>query len=197
LCQYLNQEVRNLCVTRPISILSILSKVIEKVVAAQLVDDLEASQFHHPQQFGFRSGYSTEIANCCFVENVKKSLDRGDVVGAVFLDLKKAFDTINHNLLLTKMSSFNFSNEAVQCFASYLQTRVQCVKFPQEKSSLLNIKLGIPQGSKLSPLLFSLFINDLPLNCAGASIQLYADDVVLYAPAKSPELAADVLSACG
>lgn len=67
----------SMCNYRPISILPILSKVIEKVVAAQMVDYLEANQFLHPQQFGFRSGYSTEIANCCFIENVKKSLDRG------------------------------------------------------------------------------------------------------------------------
>ena len=116
-------------------------------------------------------------------------------MGVVFLDLKKAFDTINHNLLLTKMSFFYFSTEAVHWFASYLQARVQCVKVDQEKSSIMNIKMGIPQGSILGPLLFSLFINDLPLNCSGASFQLYADDAVLYVPAKSPELAADVLSA--
>lgn len=68
-----------------------------------MVDHLEANQFLHPQQFGFRSGYSTEIANCCFIENVKKSLDRGDVVGAVFLDLKKAFDTISGLRLIFRL----------------------------------------------------------------------------------------------
>lgn len=96
------------------------------------------------------------------------------------------------------MSSFNFFNEAVCWFASHLQARAQCVKVAQEKSSLLNIKMSIPQGSILGPLLFTLFINDLHLNgnCSGASFQLYADDAVLYAPAKSPELAADVLSTC-
>lgn len=81
-----------MCNYRPISILPILSKLIDKkVVAAQLADHLEAYQLLHPQQFGFRAGYSTEIANCCFIENIKKSLDRGQVVGALFLDLKKAF----------------------------------------------------------------------------------------------------------
>ena len=78
-----------MCNYRPISILPILSKVIEKVVASQLMAHLEAQQLLHPQQFEFRSGYSTKIANCYFVENAKTSLDGGSVVGAVFLDLKK------------------------------------------------------------------------------------------------------------
>lgn len=74
---------------RPISILPVLSKIIEKVVVMQLNDHLEARQLLHPHQFGFRPGYSTEIANCCLIENVKKSLDKGNVVGAVFIDLKR------------------------------------------------------------------------------------------------------------
>ena len=76
---------------------------MEKVVATQLTDHLEVNQLLHPQQFGFRSRHSTEIANCCFIKNLK-SMDRGEVVGAVFLDLKKAFETVSHHLLLSKIS---------------------------------------------------------------------------------------------
>ena len=154
---------------------------------------VEDQELLHPQQFGFRAGYSTEIANCCFVENAKKSLDGGKVVGAIFMDLKKAFELVNHNLLLSKLENFNISNDTICWFASFLQARVQCVKVAQDKSPLLNIQMGIPQGSILGPLQFSLFINDLPSICAGVSCQLYADDAA-YAPAKTPEQAADALS---
>ena len=140
----------------PISILTVLSKVLEKVVATQLMDFLQDSQLLHPHQFGFRPGYSTETANCCFVENMKQSLDQGNVSGAVFLCLKKAFNTVNHSLLLSKMLSFHFSPDAIAWFTSYLQDREQCVKVDQDKSFFLNNHMGIPQGSILGPLLFSL-----------------------------------------
>ena len=186
----------SMCNYRPISILPVLSKVMENIVAIQLTDHLEVNQLLHPQQFGFRSRHSTEIANCCFIENLKKSMDRGEVVGAVFLDLKKAFEMVSHHLLLSKMSLFNISPEAVGWLASFLQGREQCVKVARDKSSLLNIRMGIPQGSILGPMLFSLFINDLPLICPGVRCQLYADDTVFYGSAKTPEQAAEVLSAC-
>ncbi len=156
----------------------------------------ETNQLLHPQQFGFRPKYSTEMANCYFVENMTRSLDGGNVVGAVFRDMKKAFDTVNHSIRLSKWSTFNFSKQAVDWIRSYLQTREQCVKIYQEKLSLLSNKIGIPEGSILGPLLFSLFINNLPLSCPDAKCQLYADDTVIYASAKSPSKAAEVLTAC-
>ncbi len=94
---------------RPISILPALSKVLEKVVASQVIEHLETNQLLHPQQFGFRPKHSTETANIFFIESIKQSLDSGNVVGAVFLDLKKAFDTVNHSILLSKLKSFKFS----------------------------------------------------------------------------------------
>lgn len=121
-------------------------------------------------------------------------MDKGGVVGAVFLDLKKAFDTINHNILLTKLNTFNFSPEATKWFESYLTNRSQSVKINDFSSPPLPLKTGVPQGSNLGPLLFSLYINDLPSVCSNVSIQMYADDTVIYTHGKNPTQVADKLS---
>jgi len=104
---------------RPISILPIVSKVAEKLMAAQITNYLNNSYFAlHPMQFGFRANYSTEMANCYFTEKVKSLLDKGGVVGAVFLDLRKAFDTLNHRILLSKLLRFNFSPHTLRWIES-------------------------------------------------------------------------------
>ena len=179
---------------RPISILPAISKVLEKVIAEQLVDHLESNKLLCPTQFGFRPGHSTEMANCYLTENIKSSLDNGKVVGAVFLDLKKAFDTLNHEILLSKLSSFKFSKQATSWFASYLSDRDQCVKINAEQSTPQRSRMGIPQGSILGPLLFSLYINDLPSCCKDTTCQMYADDTIIYVSAVSPCKAAEILT---
>ena len=113
---------------RPISILPVVSKIVEKWVAKLLIQHLDKSNNSlHPMQFGFRAHHSTETVNCLFLEKVKGYLDKSSYVGAVFLDLKRAFDTVNHEVLLSKLTYFNFSAQALNWMKSYLSSRKQCV----------------------------------------------------------------------
>lgn len=180
---------------RPISILPIISKVAEKWVANQIIKHLDKGYTPlHPMQFGFRAHHSTETANCVFIEKVKCLLDRNPCVGAVFLDLKKAFDTVNHQIILSKLTYFNFSIETIQWLKSYLTDRKQCVYVDGVKSPYLNSPVGVPQGSILGPILFSLYINDLPDVCPNINVQMYADDAVLFIHGKNTEETSSVLT---
>ena len=180
---------------RPISVLPVMSKISEKCVAEQFTGHLNSGPFTlHPMQFGFRANHSTETANCLLVENIKSKMDKGGIVGAIFLDLKKAFDTVNHQVLIHKMSYLNFSPSAIDWMSSYLSDRVQCVRVSGETSPPLRNELGVPQGSILGPVLFSLYINDLPSVCTGIEVQMYADDTVIYVHAKTKAQAAAKLS---
>lgn len=124
---------------RPISILPTVSKIAEKLIAKQIINHLNTTPFAlHPMQFGFRANYSTETATCFFTENIRALLDWGGVVGAVFLDLRKAFDTVNYTILLAKLCSFNFSSATLKWTESYLTDRLQHVRVQSFISAALS-----------------------------------------------------------
>lgn len=179
---------------RPISILPAVSKVLEKTVAEQLTTHFESQALLNPMQFGFRRKYSTDFACCYLLETIRAYVDQGRVVGAVFLDLRKAFDTVNHQILYSKLNQYSLSEHTQNWIRSYLSDRHQCVQVNNIKSAFRATSMGVPQGSILGPLLFSIYINDLPRVCSDVDIIMYADDTVIFTFGENELEVADKLS---
>ena len=174
---------------RPISMLPAASKVAEMYIVDILTDHLERNNLLHPLQSGFRRGHSTQSLLLYLTDSWYKSLDKGDMVGVVYLDIAKAFDTINHSLLLHKLKvQFHLSDQMCQWIKCYLSNRVQAVAVNGTVSPYLPIGSGVPQGSVLGPLLFSMYINDLPAATTSPSqTALFADDTTIFASGKTAD----------
>ena len=165
---------------RPIATLSPFSKTLERIIYDQLSSFLEKHNILNKYQFGFRKGHSTEQAILEITENMKTFIDDGLITCAVFIDFSKAFDTVNHKILLAKLSKYGIRGHSLEWLNSYLTNRRQFVKVQNEKSSLLPISCGVPQGSTLGPLLFLVYINDI-INCSSIlSFRLSADDTNIF-----------------
>lgn len=166
---------------RPISILSALSKVFEKILKNQMLEFLNSHNLLTDVQSGFRAGHNTTCALLKVHDDIHKSIDRRGVAFLLLIDFSKAFDSVSHSRLLRKLSDqFNFSSHAVYLLQSYLTNRSQQVAVDGNVSSFIQIISGVPQGSVLGPLLFTLFINDLPSVLQYCSIHMFADDVQIY-----------------
>ena len=169
---------------RPISILPVLSKVLEKKIKKQVMEYLSETYLLSENQFGFRCKRSTELASILFTDSIRKEVDQGKMVGAIFIDLSKAFDTISHAKLLDKLKQYGICNKELMWFTDYLFNRSQQVKYNGATSERNAVFNGVPQGSILGPLLFLIFFNDLPDCLHHSQIMKYADDTVLFISSK-------------
>ena len=172
---------------RPISLLSVFGKLFEKLMFKRLYEYLDNLNTFYPLQFGFREKHSTNHALISMTESIKSTIDNGDYGCGVFIDLKKAFDTVNHSILLKKMEHYGIRGIALNWFTSYLSNRKQYVSVNGHISEYLNISCGVPQGSVLGPLLFLIYINDLPNATRHLRFYLFADDTNIYFEAKDLE----------
>ena len=164
---------------RPISVLPTLSKIAERHVRNAVYSFLSENYSIYLRQSGFRLKHSTETALIKIIDDLIFNLDNERVSGMVLVDYRKAFDMIDHTLLLEKLEVYGLSRDSLQWFTSYLKDRRQHVKLGDKQSSVAIVRHGIPQGSILGPLLFIVFINDLPLYVTSSRIDLYADDTTL------------------
>ena len=169
---------------RPISVLCALSKLFERCILNQLIFYCLTENILVPSQHGFRSGYNAIDCMVDLIDEITKTFDEEKYAVSLFLDLSKAFDTVNHSILLSKLDLYGIRGNANQWFRSYLSNRKQKVFVNGVESNFLLVNSGVPQGSILGPFLFLIYINDFEKATNYFSLRLFADDTSLTATGK-------------
>ena len=165
---------------RPISLIPLPGKIFEHLISARLKLYLDRNNVLTSKQHGFRKSHSTITAITSLLHEIYSKVGSEKETYLVYLDLKKAFDTVSHKILINKLGNFGLDVKTVKWFESYLDHRQQYIKFNNEVSEIKSIHYGVPQGSVLGPTLFSLYINDLANIINSDGLLLYADDTVIF-----------------
>ena len=164
---------------RPISLLSNIDKILERLMYNRLYNFLEKKEIIFSLQFGFQQKYSTTHALIHLTDKIRTEIDKGNYVCGIFVDFQKAFDTVDHHILLKKLEYYGVREISNKWFASYLSNRKQFVSINGYKSNLADVKCGVPQGSILGPLLFLIYINELHAAIKYSEVHHFAEDTNL------------------
>ena len=181
---------------RPLSILSVPSKILESCVNDAIVDHvLNSNRLVTDNQWAYRKGYSTELLLVHLTETWRDAIDSGLVVGAAFIDFKKAFDCVDHDILLNKLQcQFGIRGPLLNWLTSYLTSRLQYTVLNGQRSRFSSVSSGVPQGSVLGPTLFVLYTSDLVESVQSGTVHMYADDTTIYCIGKSIDEVAAALN---
>jgi len=172
---------------RPISLLSIFDKIMEKLMYKRVLNFLEQNKVLYNYQFGFRKNHSTSLAVMEVLDYIYQHSDNHEITLGIYIDLQKAFDTIDHSILLMKLQNYGVRGTVLQWFYNYLNKRQQYTVLPNYESETDVIKYGVPQGSVLGPLLFLIYVNDIQYAAPDSKIKLFADDTNIFFSDSDPE----------
>ena len=164
---------------RPVCSLSPFSKIFERIIYNRMVDFLDQNSILNPNQFGFRKGLSTESAIIQFINNIHNGLNKRRHTIAIFMDLSKAFDVLDHNILSKKLEHYGFRGKILDLLMSFISDRKYFVNANGFTSDLKTVNIGVPQGSTLGPLLFLLYVNDMSNSSSILNFTQFADDTTL------------------